>query len=151
MHDADQEAMQAHNLTRNVGRTGQVSYLQVLPNLTHTRGSRSFGSRITSPLYSPRYCTTEYSSFIVLENPLQTCYLGQQWKQRSRSLDAGPRGTHSSKQCYKSPPRLGQAQSCPLCQTTEYIFTTTSGWMDTHINIHSSWQTLSNRDPHRQS
>jgi hypothetical protein len=62
MHNTDQEAMRENHATSNVSRTGQVAYMQVLPNLAHTRGIVSIGGSIASSLYSPRYCMTEYSS-----------------------------------------------------------------------------------------
>jgi hypothetical protein len=64
MHGTDQEAMQVNQATRNISMIAQVAYMQVLPNLAHTRGSRSIGSRIASYIYSPRYCTTEYFSVL---------------------------------------------------------------------------------------
>jgi hypothetical protein len=55
MYDTDQEAILANYVTSNVSINGQLSYVQILPNLARTRGSRSIGSRPASPLYIPRY------------------------------------------------------------------------------------------------
>jgi hypothetical protein len=62
MHSIDQEAMRANHDTSDVSRTDQVSYMQVLPNFTHTSGSRSTGRRPASPLHSSSYYMVEYTS-----------------------------------------------------------------------------------------
>jgi hypothetical protein len=46
MQDTDQEVMIAYHAISNISSTGQISYLQVIAKLAHTRCSRSTGSRI---------------------------------------------------------------------------------------------------------
>jgi hypothetical protein len=47
MHGTYQESMQANHVTRNVGRTGQVSYVQVPPTSLIHAGPEALGAGLT--------------------------------------------------------------------------------------------------------